>query len=162
MALNPSSMVSGFLEIAKNPPPSPAEAAKRYAKVYNSYAQTAMALSALPVFTGLEVIALQESLFAAMANPAAGLPATLALAWGAGLVAYWNAPPVAFVGAQTGTVLQAATALAIAVPALTAIFAIPLNTAQTCALGMATARILATRTITVTLVPPPGTVAPLL
>jgi hypothetical protein len=161
MALNPSSMVQAFLAIATNPPKTPKEAAHRYAVAYDSYAKTAQALGSFPVFTGLEEQALEAILFAAMSLPV-GLPITMATAWGLGVASYWNLPPVAFVGPQVGAVLQAATASAIIIPAMTTILLIPGNPALTAALGMATALDLGTRTVTCLLTPPPGTVAPLL
>ena len=159
MPLVSASLQKSLLDIYKAKPKSADEAAKKLAKAYDDYAKNAMALASTPVFTGMEVTLLEKTLRPALNVP--GAPPILALAWGLGVMSYWMAPPVAFVGAQAGAVTLALVQ-PIIVPGLTACFLNLANTEETCAATMATILDAATKMILVALAPPPGVVAPLL
>ena len=162
MPLIPSTLQQALSAAFKSHPDSPRVAAQKFAKAYADYAQTAMALSSRPLFTGLEAKLLEVTLYSAIANPKVGTPATLAAAWATGVASFWMAPPVVFTGGQVGAVLQAATVIPIITPGLTACFANLANTEDLAAMTMATILDAATRTVMVALAPPPGTTAPLL
>jgi uncharacterized protein (DUF486 family) len=134
---------------------TPRLAAQKMAKAYDNYARTAMAAASTPVITGLEAQKLEQTLYTAISNPRVGMAPIIAAAWGAGVMAYWMAPPVPFVGPQTGMVLQAATVVPIITAGLTACFSNVLSTESLSAQLMSTALDAATRTVMVTLLPPP-------
>jgi hypothetical protein len=162
MALNPSTLQSGFLQLfTTNKPQTPQQAAEMMASIYDSYAQTAMAGPALPIFPGTGKLALQNLLLPAIATPLVSVPPLLAAAWGAGLLAYWNAPPVPFVGPAVAGAVAVAAGVSLCIPLLTACYVNPANTAQSAAAQMASALDAATRTVIVAIVPPPGTTVPL-
>jgi hypothetical protein len=162
MALFPGSMVEGFTQLfTSGLPQTSQDSAQKMASIYHQYAQTATAGPALPLFTGLETDALQALLTAALAVPQVGAPSVIAAAWGSGLVSYWNTPPVLFAGVSVaGSVTVAAGCLS-AIPVLTTLYLNAFNTPETAAAQMASALDIATRTVLVTLAPPPGTVVPL-
>jgi hypothetical protein len=164
MALNPGSMVQGFTQLFNSDPSSPQIAAEKMATIYDSYAQTAMAGATLPVFTGSQKSTLQSLLLAAISVPLIGAPPLIAAAWGSGLVAYWMAPPIIFLGpGMTGLVSVAAGCLS-AIPALTTVYANPMNTPDSAAAQIATALDTATRTVLVQVIviaPPATLVVPL-
>jgi len=134
---------------------TPRLAAQKMAKAYDSYARMAMAAGSTPILTGSEAQKLEQVLYSAISNPKIGMPPILAIAWATGVMSYWMVPPVPFVGALNGMVLQAATAVPIITPGLTACFSNIANTEDTCALLMSTVLDAATRTVMVNLLPPP-------
>jgi hypothetical protein len=76
-------------------PTSGAETAAKIAKVYDDYAKTALAGTAIPNFTGSEKSAMETIIRASLAvnNPS---PAVFINALSIGIAAYWMLPPVTF------------------------------------------------------------------
>ena len=102
MPLIPSILQKGLSDIAENYPDSASDAANKMAKAYADYARGAVA-GGLPItLTGGEEKRLAAALLSAFAG-GNGTPATGAMAWAAGLTAFWLSPPVVF-GAGVVTV----------------------------------------------------------
>lgn len=149
---------AGLLQVFKDQQNmTPRLAAQKMAKAYDDYAKTALAGAFPPIFTGTEVQKLEKTLFSAISEPRAGAAPLIAAAWGAGVVAYWSAPPVLFAGPIPGAsmVLLAAPAMGIIVPALTACFQNSKNTEESAAALMASILDGATRTVMVLITLPP-------
>lgn len=160
MPLISSVLQNALLALFKSNP-SASDAAKGIAKAYSMYAMTATAGAAKANLTGLESQAMEKALSAVFASVSAATPATASMALASGVVAFWMMPPVTFSGAQAGAVFQAATAMPIITGQVAKTLANQNNSPETAAMELATALDMATRTVTVALAPPPGTVSPL-
>ena len=155
-------MIRGFTQLfTSGHPQTPVDAAKKMASIYDQYAQLAMAGPSLPAFTGLEKGRLESLLLAALAVPLVGAPPLIAAAWANGMLAYWNTPPVPFVGPAVAGAVTLAVGCLSAIAPLTVVFSNPFNTPESAAVQIASALDIATRTVIVTIAPPPGTIVPL-
>lgn len=158
MTLDPSTLSSALAELLAGLPETAADAADGMAAAYFDYASAGMFGPSTPVLTSAHKDALAATLLSAIAVPAAGLPATIAGAWSAGVAAFWLAVPVA--GPMAGATVGCPGAASL-VASLTVVFANLANTAESCALSLATALHAATLTVTANVAPPPGTVLPI-
>lgn len=104
MALVLTDLSQGFLDMANNPPPSAAEAAKKAADIYEAYAQKATGGGFPPTLTGSEKERMKVALQGAFSAVPSAAPVA-ASAWLQGLTAFWLTPPVVFgAGAVSGAV----------------------------------------------------------
>ena len=158
MTLDPGALADALEELFARLPETAADAAEGMAAAYFDYASAGMFGASVPQLTSTHRDALAATLLTAIAIPAAGLPATIAGAWSAGVTAFWPGVPV--VGAQAGATVGCPGAAALAA-SLTAVFANLANTAESCALSLAAALHGATMTVTASVTPPPGTVLPI-
>lgn len=155
-------LTQGVLNAVRRAHTSPLSAASAWATAYANYTSTATFGPNLPVFTGLEETRFKLALLPAMSSPFAGTPSTLAAALTQAVMSFWLAPPVPVVGpVQAGTVLPIP-GLAALPSVLTSIFSVPTGDHISKAASIASALDAATRTITCTVVPPPGTILPIL
>jgi len=160
MALNPAQLTLGLTSILQAFLPSGAIVAKQMALTYTTYAQGGQFGASLPTLTPAHTAALEGALLPALLVPQGGNPALLANAWAAGLLAFWI-PGTPVLGAQAGAVIACAESGLVVVPMIAAFSNITATAPLTAAL-MATAIHAATITTTAAVVPPPGTVLPLL
>jgi hypothetical protein len=178
MALSAASLRAGLLALFQSYPGDPGSAANRFALVYDSYARAVQASSvtsvgsiAEPVFTGSEVQKLEQALFSVLSSYRTATAHALANAWGRGVFDYWTSPPVTFTGVcvvpppppdgfqglvQTGFISDASAVRSIIVPQMTTLFFSFRNTYVSTASRMASILDSATRTITITIAPPPA------
>jgi hypothetical protein len=122
------------------------DAANKWARAYADYAQMAQADGIPPLLTGAEAFMLENTLYAVLSSPKTATPATMAAAWAAGIVSFWNAPPVFF---GPGTVVTASLAMPVILPLLTASFLNSRTTPEIAAASMASTLDAATRTVIV-------------
>lgn len=95
MPLNRIILQNGFLDIIRNPPKSPREAANKMAKIYADYARSATAIGAGPaVLTGTEMMRMANVLASGF-NPRGGAAAASQSMIG-GITTFWLTPPVVF------------------------------------------------------------------
>jgi len=146
-----NSIKSVFEDVSQNQKTS-LDAAKGLAGAYNSYASTAMAGVATPIFTGAEE-AIMTGTLAAVLTPM-GAAATFAMALQNAILSYWLAPPVNFIGTHPGMVTVAPGVLTLGA-SLTSVLSNPMNTIESAAQQMATLIDVATKTVIVTFFPPP-------
>lgn len=160
MPLIPATLIQGFLALAKNKPKDRVKAAQEWARIYDEYAQAAMtANGGKLIFTGTERAKLQAVLMVPMLLPV-GLPPTLAASWGAGLAAYWGAPPILTTPAPIPVapftvpgICVPPIGIPVLIPALTALYAIPAGPEEVFAVQQATLLDACTRTVLVTFAP---------
>jgi len=153
--LLPLPMQSQFLTMATTArPQSPSEAANKIASIYESYASLGMAGGAFPLIAPGPGRAAMATPLAAAFSIKPGVPATVAQALGAMVVAYWS-------GATFATPAPGVAAPPVAVPALiagvTALLAVPNNPAPVFASQLALLLDACTRTVLVTFALPPFT-----
>jgi len=161
MPLNPAQLTSGLTSVLQAFLPNGALVAKQMAAVYTSYAAAGLFGASAPVLTPAHTAALEGALLGALTlPPQAGTPANLANAWAAGLLAFWI-PGTPVAGAQVGTVIACAGSALVVGPMIAA-FTNIYSTAPLTAALMASAIHAATITTTAAVVPPPGTILPLL
>lgn len=160
MALNPAPLVKACVDLFTSGAPVALVSAQRLSQAYASYATLALAGANLPIFTGAETLLMQGTLLKAM-NPIGGLPNVFAQAWTDAFLAFWTSPPIQFVGPQAGAVTSAPGSSSLT-STLTQLFSNPLNVAQLAGTQLAMALDTATRTVLVTVAPPPGTILPVL
>lgn len=126
-------------------------AAQLLAEAYREYANDGTAAGFPPVFTGLEVGALQATLLGAISRPEAGNPPLFASAWSSGINAFWFIPPVIFSTGAVISVLGAAAIMGCLTPVFSNVGATVNSTAASMALCLHTA------TLTTTVFIPPST-----
>ena len=160
MALNPAQLTLGLTTILQAMLPSGALVAKQMALTYTTYAQAGQFGASVPTLTPAHTAVLEAALVGALLLPQAGTPANLANAWAVGLLGFWI-PGTPVVGPQVGTVIACAGSALVVAPMIAAFSNLAASAPLTAAL-MATAIHAATITTTATVVPPPGTVLPLL
>jgi hypothetical protein len=122
------------------------DAAQKWARAYADYAQMGQADGIPPLLTGGEALMLENSLYSVLSSPKTATPATMAAAWAAGVVSFWNAPPVFF---GPGNVITASLAMPIILPLMTASFFNNRTTPEIAAAAMASTLDAATRTVIV-------------
>lgn len=159
MPLDKSALASELENVFGAMLPTASDVADALASVYTNYAKEGRFGSSTPQIPPAKTTALAATLLAAIADPAAGSPATFAGAWASGLAAFWAAVPV--VGAQSGAV-GACPGAASMLATLSLLFANQNNSLEDGAKGLADALHIATLTVTAAVVPPPGTVLPIL
>lgn len=92
MPLIKASMKSEFLRLFNEKPKNRSELAQKWATIYDSYASQAITGNGGSVIPVGKKQALQATLTAVLQTPI-GVPAVVAAAWGAGLLAYWGGTP---------------------------------------------------------------------
>jgi len=159
MALVQSTLEASLLSLFSKPAKSAKDAADRTARAYNTYAQTALAGTGFPVFTGTEEAAFSAGMLAAFAVPRTGSPLTYAQAWVSAVIGFWTLPPVPFtlLPVDAGIPLPLVGADAILQASLVTVTSNLKNTAAVAASGIATAVDTYTRTFTVTFAPSAAT-----
>lgn len=162
MVLDPTALASDLAAVFASYPATPKDSADGLAAAYYSYAQSATFATSIPAIIPAKRDAMAATLQAAIANPLVGLPATFAGAFAASVALFWAAVPVATVpsGIPAGATNGCPGAGGLTA-SLSLVFANPLNTAVTCAAGMAAALQIATLTTTATVAPPTGTIVPI-
>lgn len=160
MPLIAASMEAGFLSLSRNKPQDRPTVARKWAEIYDSYAQAALTANGGKfLFTGSEKSKLEGLLLPAVMLPM-GVPATLAAAWVAGLTAYWGGPPVTTTPAPIPVApftVPGISAPPIGAPALlaglTALYLTPSSTESVFAQSHAQLLDACTRTVLVTFAP---------
>ncbi len=153
-------MVAGFTQMSRSRPGERAQAAKRWAEIYDSYARAAItANGGVLIFTGTEKTKLEAALLPAFLAPM-GIGAAVAAAWGAGLAAYWGAPPIISTPAPIPVppfVAPGLTLPPVGVPAviagLTTLYAVPSSSDSAFASAQASLLDACTRTVLVLFAP---------
>ena len=147
-------LASSLLQVMRALEANEAKNAKAWADAYNKYAQPAIAGPALPVWTGGEAAKMSPMLQSAMKTPSPS-PSNFAVALANGMEAFWLLPPVVFTppgGAGAVTSFPGKPAL---IAGLTAVLSSP-NPEAVAAEAIAAQLDLATKTVLVTYVIPPG------
>lgn len=129
----------------------PARVADEWGQAYQEYAQEGMAGTTQPILTGSEWSRFSALLKPVLAVPAAGNPATLAAAIGAGITAFWYTPPVPWASKDGLFVGVTATPGGpIAIPCLVPVLSVPKPSEIVAAAGIAACMETATRATIVT------------
>ena len=158
MTLNPTQLGSDFAGVFSSFPASPRDCADALADAFHAYCSAAVFGASTPQIPSANRDAFADAIYAAIANPAAGLPAVISAAFAAATAAYWLAVPV--VGAQSGVTVGCPGAASL--PAtLAVIFANLANTPTSAGASIALALHAAVMTVTASVAPPPGTVLPI-
>jgi len=161
MSLISATLVSSLTTILGAPSTSGAEKAQQLGTAYQAYALTATAGVLLPIFVGIE-----GRVMAARLTPV--LSATHSTAYdfanalAGGVEAFWLLPPVPFTGGVAAGLVSAFIGKSALVAAVAGILATPTSLHGPVAIQLASALDVATRTVTVTFAPPPGSTVTLL
>lgn len=160
MALVSPVLSSSLMQILGNPSDSAPLKAQQIALAYNTYALPAMAATLVPVFIGVEQSAFMAKLLPVFNNPnSTGVQFANAVA--SAVETFWLFPPVLFsVGPLAGAV-TAFTGKGVLVSTLVSIMSNTYEMHEAVAHDIADALDVATKTVTVTYAPPPGSTATL-
>lgn len=139
--------------------PSPSGCADGLANAYYSYASAGMFGASTPTIPPANKSAMASTLQSAISDPSNGSASSFASAWASAVTTFWIGVPVT--GAQTGATVGCPGAASLS-GSLTSIFGNTSNTFQSVADDLANALHTATLTTTAAVVPPPGTVLPIL
>lgn len=145
-------LAAALKAIFESMPPDPDQCAEAMANAYADYCETAIFGGCFPVITGVHRSALKAVLYAAIADPALGLPNKMSQAWATGVDAFWTAMPVANLTAAGIT--NGCPGASSLTGTLTAVFGNLANTTETCANGVAAALDTATATVEAHVIPP--------
>lgn len=155
MPLIPATLTASLAAVLGGPSLSGAQKAQEFGTAYQTYALTATAGVLLPIYVGIEGRAM-----AARLTPVLGTqqqsPYEFARALAGGVEAFWLLPPVPFLGGVAAGSVTAFIGKAALVAAVAGILSSPTLRHEPVAAQLASALDVATRTVTVTFAPPPG------
>lgn len=158
MALNSAGLATAIQNVFESYPDSAADAASGLADAYYNYASAGQFGTSTIQLTPGHKSALESTLLSAIQDPESASASGFASAWSSGVATFWTAVPVA--GAQSGVTNGCPGAAALSI-SLTSVFSNTENSASDAANQLATALHGATTTVTATVAPPPGTIAPI-
>jgi hypothetical protein len=155
MPLIPSTLSSSLTGVLGRPSRNGALKAREIAQAYQGYCLTATAGVLLPIFLGIEGQAMAARLTPVLTTTSR-TPLEFARALANGVEAFWLLPPVLFSGGVAAGSVSAFVGKAALVSAVAAAMSAPTTQHEVVAIRLAGALDVATRTVTVTFAPPPG------
>lgn len=161
MPLIPGTLSASLVAVLGAPSQNAAQKAQEWAAAYQGYALTATAGVLLPIYVGIEGQALAARL-APVFGTRQQSPYEFARALAGGVEAFWLLPPVPFSGGVAAGLVSAFPGKAALISAVVSILSAPNQRHEPVAGQLAAALDAATRTVTVTFAPPPGSTVTLL
>lgn len=155
MALIQPILAARLSQIFGNPSDNAALKAQEIASAYNTYAMSAMALTLLPAFLGVEQAAFISKLMPVFSNPNSTVQ-QFANALAGAVESFWLLPPVLFAALPLAGAVTFFPGKSILISSLVSIMSTTYPRHEAVAQAIATALDVATKTVIVTFAPPPG------
>lgn len=155
-------LASALLQVLRKLESNEAKNAREWARVYNDYAQPALAGPAIPTWTGAEISKMSPMIEMAMKVPSPS-PSNFALALANGVEAFWLLPPIIFTPPGGTGAVTAFPGKPILIAGLTTVFSVP-QPEEAAAESIAMQLDIATKTVlvTYTIPPAPPVISPIL
>jgi hypothetical protein len=158
MALVVATLQNQLIQVFGSSSDNAIQKAQQISNIYQSYASTAMAGVLLPTFLGTEAQQFLSKILPSFTNKN-GNKSQFSLSLANAVEAFWLFPPVLFAGPSVAGAVTSFPGKSALISSLNGIFATTYDKHQRVAVSIANALDTATKTITVTYAPPPGSTA---